>query len=52
MYLNKKQIYAVKVALDVMDIMLVYDETAEDVKSAKEVLEELKIKSEQKLKTV
>jgi hypothetical protein len=35
-----------------MDIMLVYNETAEDVKNAKEVLEELKVKSEQKLKTV
>ena len=52
MYLNKKQIYAVKVALDVLEIMQVYGENTEEIRNAKESLEELKTKSEHKLKTV
>lgn len=51
MYLNKKQIKAVKVALDVLEIIQVHGEDTEEIKGAHETLEELKIKSEQKHKT-
>ena len=50
MYLNRKQIKAVSVALDVMDIMIVYGEDTEEMRNAKEELEKLKEKSEQRLK--
>ena len=42
MYLNRAQIKAVKVALDVMDIAIVYGEDTEEMKSAKAELEKLK----------
>lgn len=50
MYLNKAQIKAVKVALDVMDIMLVYDGKDKEIQNAKDELEKLKAMSEQKHK--
>lgn len=51
MYLNKSQIRALKVALDIMDIMQIYGEDTEEIRKSKEILEKLKTKSEQKLKT-
>lgn len=50
MYLNKTQIKAVKVALDVLEIMQVYGEDTEEIKGAYKTLEELKAMSEQKHK--
>lgn len=51
MYLNKTQIKAVRVALDVLEIMQVYGEDTEEIRSAYKTLEELKKVSEQKHKT-
>lgn len=50
MYLNRKQIKAVGVALDVIDIMIVYGEDTEEMRNAKAELEKMKEKSEQRLK--
>lgn len=50
MYLSKSQVKAVKVALDVMDIMLVYGGDDAEIQNTKEELEKLKLKSEQKFK--
>ncbi len=50
MYLSKSQVKAVKVALDVMDIVLVYGGEDKEIQNAKDELEKLKAKSEQKFK--
>jgi hypothetical protein len=50
MYLNKKQIKAVQVALDVIDILIVYWKETEELRSTKDILEDLMNKSKKKLK--
>lgn len=50
MYLNKKQIKAVQVALDVIDILIVYWKETEELRTTKDILEDLMNKSKKRLK--